>query len=48
MGKNPVNYESIRKEINNYEQKLINIDDFNESEEAEGKQQVEKQKQKRQ
>ena len=48
MGKNPVNYESIRKEINNYEQKLINIDDFNESEEAEVKQQVEKQKQKRQ
>ena len=48
MGKNPVNYKSIRKETNIYEQKPINIDDFNESEEAEVKQRVEKRKQKRQ
>ena len=47
MGKNPVNYKSIRKETNIYEQKPINIDDFNESEEAEVKQQVDKRKQKR-
>ena len=47
MGKNPVHYKSIRKETNIYEQKPINIDDFNESEEAEVKQQVEKRKQKR-
>ena len=37
MGKNPRNYESIKKETNIYEQKLINIDDFNEAEEAEVK-----------
>ena len=48
MGKNPVHYKSIRKETNIYEQKPINIDDFNESEEAEVKQWVEKRKQKRQ
>ena len=48
MGKTPVNYKSIRKETNIYEQKPINIDDFNESEEAEVKQRVEKRKQKRQ
>ena len=47
MGKNPINYESIRKETNIYEQKPINIDDFNESEEAEVKQRVEKRKQRR-
>ena len=47
MGKNPSNYESIRKETNIYEQKPINIDDFNEAEEAEVKQWVEKRKQKR-
>ena len=48
MGKTPVNYKSIRKETNIYEQKPIKIDDFNESEEAEVKQWVEKRKQKRQ
>ena len=46
MGKNPRNYESIKKETNIYEQKSINIDDFNEAEEAEVKQ-LEKRKQKR-
>ena len=47
MGKNSSNYESIRKETNIYEQKPINIDDFNEAEAAEVKQWVEKRKQKR-
>ena len=47
MGKNPCNYESIRKETNIYEQKPINIDAFNEPEEGEVKQWVEKRKQKR-
>ena len=46
MGKNPRNYESIKKETHIYEQKPINIDDFNEAEEAEVKQ-LEKRKQKR-
>ena len=47
MGKNPAKLESVRKETNIYEQKPINIDDFNESEEAEVKQRVENRKQKR-
>ena len=47
MGKNPANYETIRKETNIYEQKPVNIDDFNKSEEAEVKEWVEKQKEKR-
>ena len=34
MGENARNYESIKKETNIYEQKSINIDDFNEAEEA--------------
>ena len=42
MGKNPANYETIRKETNIYEQKPVNIDDFNEAEEVELKQGVEK------
>ena len=37
MGKNPANYETIRKETNIYEQKPVNTDDFNKSEEAEVK-----------
>ena len=37
IGKNPSNYENIRKETNTYKQKLINTDDFNDSEEAEVK-----------
>ena len=37
MGKNPANYETIRKETNIYEQKPVNIDDFNKSKEAEVK-----------
>ena len=46
LGKNPENYQSIRNETNIYEQKPINIDDFNETEENEVKERVEKQKQK--
>ena len=29
MGKNLINYEIVQKEMNTYEQKRINIDDFN-------------------
>ena len=29
IGKNPINYETVQKEMNTYEQKPINIDDFN-------------------
>ena len=47
MGKNPNNSESIRNETNIYEQKPINIGDFNKAEEAEVKERVEKRKQKR-
>ena len=46
LGKNPENYQSIRNETNIYEQKPINIDDFNETEENEVKERVKKQKQK--
>ena len=48
LGKNPENYESIRDETNTYEQKPINVDDFNEVKEKEVKERVEKRKQKRQ
>ena len=44
MEKNPNSYESIRKETNLYEQKPINIDEFNNLEEADGKERVEKRK----
>ena len=37
LGKNPENHENIRNEINIYEQKPINVDDFNEVEEKEVK-----------
>ena len=46
IGKNPINYESIRKETNTYEQKPVNIDDFNDYQEAEIKDRVNKQKRK--
>ena len=46
MGENPANYETIRKETNIYEQKPVNIDGFNEYEEAEVKERVQKQKKK--
>lgn len=47
LGKNPNNYESIRDEKNIYEQQPINIDQFNEIEDPEVKERVEKRKQKR-
>ena len=45
--KNPENYEKIPNKTNIYEQKPINIDDFNEVEENKIKERVEKRKQKR-
>ena len=48
LGKNLENYGNIRNEINIYEQKPVNIDGFNEVEEKEVKERVEKRKQKRQ
>ena len=47
LEKNHNNYESIRDETNIYKQKPINIDQFNEIEEAEVKERIEKRKQKR-
>ena len=44
LGKNPENYEAIRNETLFYEQKPIKVDDFNEIEEKEVKEWVEKQK----
>ena len=46
MGKNPNNYESVWKETNTYEQKPINIDDFNDLEDAEVKEWINKRKMK--
>ena len=46
MVKNPSNYESVQKETNTYEQKPINIDDFNDIGEAKVKEQVNKRKMK--
>ena len=47
LGKNPENYKNICKETNIYEEKLVNIDGFNELEEKEVKTRVEKRRQKR-
>ena len=47
IGKNPAKYKTIRKATNIYEQKPVNIDDFIDSEEAEVKERVEKQKTKK-
>ena len=47
LRKNPNNYESIRDETNIFEQKPINMDQFNETEETEVKERVEKRKQER-
>ena len=46
LGKNPNSYESVWKETNIYEQKPIEIDDFNDLEEAEVKKWVNKRKMK--
>ena len=48
LRKNPENYESICNETYTYEQKPINVDDFNEVEEKEVKERFEKRKQRRQ
>ena len=48
LGRNPENYETIRNETSVFEQKLIKVDDLNEIEEKQVKEQVGKQKQKRQ
>ena len=42
LGKNPQNHENVRNETDVYEQKPIKIDDFNEAEEKEVKECVEK------
>ena len=47
LGKNLENSETIRNERNIYEQKPVNVDDFNEVEEKDVKEKVEKQKQER-
>lgn len=47
MGKNPINYETVQKEMNTYEQKPINIDDFNNHKEDKVQERVNKQKAKR-
>ena len=47
LGKNTQNYEDIRNETYVYEQKPLKIDDFNEAEEKEVKEHVEKRKIKR-
>ena len=47
LGKNPENYENIPNETNIYEQKPINIDDFNDVKEKQVKECIEKRKQKR-
>ena len=44
LGKNPENYETVRNETNMYEQKPINVDNFNEVEEKLVKERVEKQR----
>ena len=47
LGKNPQNYESVPNETSVYEQKPTKINEFNEAEEKEVKERVEKRKQKR-
>ena len=47
MGKNHENYKNEHTERNIFEQKPIKIDDFNEAEEKEVKEQIEKRKMKR-
>ena len=47
LGKNPDNYETIRNDTSIFEQKPIKVDDFNEIEEKQVKERVEKRKQER-
>lgn len=46
MGKNPQNYQNEHTVTNTFEQKPIKIDDFNDEEEKEVKERVEKRKMK--
>ena len=46
LDENPENYENIRNERNVYEQKPINVDDFNKVKEKEVMEHVEKRTQK--
>ena len=48
LKKNPINYETVRKETHVFEQKLMIADDFNDAEEAKVKEQTNKRKAKRQ
>ena len=47
LRKNPENYEAIRNEKSIYEQRPINIDEFNDIEEGEVRERVKKRKEKR-
>ena len=47
LGKNPDNYKNIQNEINIYKQKPIKFDHFNEVDEKEVRECVEKRKQKK-
>ena len=42
LGKNPINYETVRKETHVFQQKLMSVDDFNYAEEGEVKEQANK------
>ena len=48
LGKNPINYETVRKETHVFQQKLMSVDDFNDAEEGEVKEQANKGKARRQ
>ena len=48
LGKNPINYETVRKETHVFQQKLMSVDDFNYAEEGEVKEQANKGKARRQ
>ena len=47
MGKNSINYKTVRKEAHVYKQKPMRVDDFNEAKEAEVKERIKKRKAKR-
>ena len=44
LGKSHINYQTVRKEIHAFKQKLMIADDFNDAEEAEMKEQAKKRK----
>ena len=47
MGKNSINYKTVRKEAHVHKQKPMSVDDFNEAKEAEVKERIKKRKAKR-